>query len=372
MRRIRRLTAITLAVVLGASLFVVPAAAQDDAYEAALESGDLASLIPDAFADAEMMSGMTFEGSLGPAQIDASDGAEARDELESTIEGAGLTLADVQTVSGSTGDEQAVTSFSATRIPGVDAADWFGLFYRIAQFRNYADPVRDVIEVGPKQVLRISDRGSNRSDLFYAQGEILWGFSGDDDLGAEFLEGLSTVDGPVSLVDPGALVDGQRVAVIGSADDPLSQIPSEILGTATTTQTFPVTAVFEGVDPNDAEAVAMADSFRALVESAGGIDRATIISSQAVADDGGIAILGLNVDGADQADFSAGFVELFLLSEYDDPQLEETQRGGKTVVRVSDAGSLASRVAYVYGVGGTAWILRGQDEYFTALLKTMP
>lgn len=372
MPRIRRLTAIVLAVVLGTWLLIVPAAAQDDAYQAALETGDLATLIPDAFAEAEMMSGLTFEGGLGPAQMDTSDGTEARAELLDIVEGAGLTLADVQTVSGFTGDDQAFTSFSATRIPGVDAADWFELSYRIAQSRSYADPVRDMIEVGPKQVLRISDRGSDRSDLFYAQGEILWGFSGDDGLGMAFLDGLPTIEGPALLVDPGALVDGQPVAVIGTADDPLSQIPPEILGTATTTQTFPVAAVFEGVDPDDADAIAMADSFRALLESVGGVDDATIISSQAVSDDGGISILGLSVAGADHAAFSDGFLDLFVLSEYDDPQFEESQLGGKTVVRLSDAGSLVSRVAYVYGVGGTVWVLRGQDEYITALLRTMP
>jgi hypothetical protein len=229
-----------------------------------------------------------------------------------------------------------------------------------------------MIEVGPKQVLRISDRGSDRSDLYYAQGEILWGFSGDDDLGIAFLDGLSTIEGPALLVDPGALVDGQAVAVIGTADDPLSQIPSEILGTDITTQTFPVSAVLEGVDPDDAEAVAMADSLRALLDGVGGVDATTIISSQAVADDGGISILGLNVAGADHNAFSDGFLDLFLLSEYDDPQFEETQLGGKTVVRVSEAASVASRVAYVYGIGGTVWILRGQDEYITALLRTLP
>lgn len=372
MRRIRRLIASMLAVVLGASLSVVPAAAQDDAYQAALERFDLSLLIPDAFADAELMSGSSFEGSLGPPEIDTPDGAGARAELLAIVEGTGLTLADVQTVSGFTGDEQAVLSFSATRIPGVDAADWFEPFYRIAPFRSYADPVRDMIEVGPKQVLRISDRGSNRSDLFYAQGEILWGFSGDDDLSMAFLDGLPTIEGPALLVDPGALVDGQPVAVIGTADDPMSQIPSEILGTATTTQTFPVTAVLEGVDPNDAEDVADADSLRALLEAVGGVDAATIISSQAFSDDGGISILGLNVAGADHAAFSDGFLDLFLLSEYDDPQLEETQLGGKNVVRVSDVGSMVSSVAYVYGVGGTVWVLRGQDEYVTALLRTMP
>jgi hypothetical protein len=127
--------------------------------------------------------------------------------------------------------------------------------------------------------------------------------------------------------------------------------------------------VFEGIDPDDAEAVTMADSFRALLEGAGGIDRATIISSQAVSDDGGISILGLNVAGADHSAFADGFVDLFLLSAYDDPQLEEAQLGGKTAIRVSEADSLALRVAYVYRVGGTAWILRGQDEYVTTLLR---
>jgi len=372
MRTIRRLTAIMLAIALGAVATVAPAAAQDDAYQAALESGDLASLIPDAFADTELMSGLTFEGSLVPAEMDTPDAAEARAELLTILEGAGLTLADVQTVSGFTGDGQAFTSFNATRVPGVEAADWFEPYYRIALFRNYGDPVRDMIEVGPKQVLRISGRGSNRSDLFYAQGEILWGFSGDDDLAIEFLEGLPTIEGPALLLDPGALVDGEPVAVIGTADDPLSQIPAEILGTETTTQTFPATAVFEGVDPDDADAVAAADGFRALLEGVGGIDAATIISSQAVAEDGGISIVGLYVAGADHAAFSEGFLDLFLLSEYDEPQFEETQLGGKTVVRVSEADSLAPQVAYVYGVGGTVWILLGQDEYITALLRTMP
>jgi hypothetical protein len=133
-----------------------------------------------------------------------------------------------------------------------------------------------------------------------------------------------------------------------------------------------VSAVLEGVDPNDAEDVADADSLRALLDGVGGVDATTIISSQAFSDDGGISILGLNVAGADHAAFSDGFLDLFLLSEYDDPQLEETQLGGKNVVRVSDVGSMVSSVAYVYGVGGTVWVLRGQDEYVTALLRTMP
>jgi hypothetical protein len=319
-----------------------------------------------------MMSGMSFEGSLGPPQIDTPDAAAARAELLATIDEVGLTLADVQTLTGLAGDEQAVVSFTATRIPGVDAADWFEPYFRVYTYRSFRDPVRHLIEVGPKQVLRISDRGSNRSDLFYAQGEILWSFSGDDDLGIEFLEGLPTIEGPALLVDPGALVDGEPVAVIGTADDPLSQIPPEILGTATTTQTFPLAAVFENIDPNDAEAVAIAEGLRALIDGVGDIDRAIIISSQAVSDDGGISILGLNIPEADHAAFSDGYLDLFLLSEYDAPQFEETQLGGKTVVRVSEAASLISRVGHVYGVGGTVWILRGQDEYVTALLRTMP
>jgi hypothetical protein len=364
---------VALTVVLGIVLYAVPAAAQDRVYESALESGDLTTLIPEPFADAEMMSGMDFEAALGPPQVDTPDGAAARAELLGIIEAAGLAPADAMTISGFTGDAQAFMSFGASRIPGVAAADWFELLYRLSTYRSYMEPVREIITVGPKQVLRISDRGSDRSDLLYAQGEILWQFSGDDELGVTFLEGLATIDGPALLADPGALVDGEPVAVIGTADDPLSQVPPDIRGAATTTQTFPVAAVFEGVDPSDADDVETAEALRALLDGVGGVDRATIISSQAIGDDGdGISILGLNVDGADQATFADGFVDLFLLSEFDDPEREETQLGGKAVVRVSEADSGFGQTAYVYGVGGTAWILRGQDEYIAALLRTMP
>jgi hypothetical protein len=362
-----------LAVVLiGVVALAVPTAGQSEAYDAALESGDLTTLIPEAFADAEMMSGMTFEAILGPAQLDSPDGAAAREELMSILAAAAVRPEDAQAITGFTGDAQAFVTFSATRLPGVAAGDWFEPFYRVTMLRRYADPFRELVPVGSKQVLRIADRGSDRSDLLYAQGEILWELVGDDDLGAVFLEGLETIEGPALLVDPGALVDGEPVPVIGTVDDPLSQIPAEINGATISTQTFPVATVLEGVDPANPEAVSQADRLRALLEGVGGPDRATIISSQGRADDGGIIIIGLHVDGAEWGAFRDGFVDLFLLSEVDEPQFEETQLGGKPVTRISEAGRPAAAVAYVYGVGETAWILRGQDEYITALLRTMP
>lgn len=372
MRRIHPVLASALAVILGVVLYVVPASAQGGDYEAALASGDLATLIPEPFADADMMSGRTFESTLGPPQVDTPDAATAREALTAIVETAGLTLADAATITGFLGDEQAAISFVASHIPGVAAADWFEPFYRVSLSRNYSDPVREIVPIGSKQVLRISDRASDRSDLLYAQGEILWQLSGDDDLGAGFLEGLETIDGPSLLADPGALVDGEPVAVIGTAEDPLSQIPSQIRGSDTTTQTFPVATVLDGIDPSNEADFLAADALRSLLDGVGGVDRATLISGQAIADDGGISILGLHVAGADQADFADGFIDLFVLSQFDDPQVEQTQLGGKDVARVSDAGSLRSQPMFAYGVGETIWILGGQEEYITALLRTMP
>ena len=55
------------------------------------------------------------------------------------------------------------------------------------------------------------------------------------------------------------------------------------------------------------------------------------------------------------------------------PEAEAYQLGGKDVLRVTDAeGSMFSQPAYVYGVGETVWILRGQDEFLEALLETVP
>ncbi len=369
MRRIHPLIARALAVILGVILTVVPASAQAGDYEAALGSGDLAALIPEPFADAEMMSGRTFESTLGPPQVDTPEAAAAREALSAIVEAAGLTLADATSIAGFSAEEQASTSFNAFRIPGVAAAHWFEPFYQVSLFRNYSDPFREIVPIGSKQVLRISDRASDRSDLLYAQGEILWQLSGDDELGARFLEALETIDGPALSTDPGALVDGEPVAVIGTAEDPLSQIPARIRAADTTTQTFPVAAVLDAIDPSNEEDVQAADALRSLLDGVGGIDRATLISGQAIADDGGISILGLHVDGADEADFADGFIDLFLLSEFDDPQIEQTQLGGKDVARVTEAGS---QPMFAYGVGGTIWILGGQEEYITALLRTMP
>ena len=54
-------------------------------------------------------------------------------------------------------------------------------------------------------------------------------------------------------------------------------------------------------------------------------------------------------------------------------EAEAYQLGGKDVLRVTDAeGSMFAPPAYVYGVGETVWILRGDDEYLDALLATMP
>lgn len=39
----------------------------------------------------------------------------------------------------------------------------------------------------------------------------------------------------------------------------------------------------------------------------------------------------------------------------------DSQLDGKAVLRVSAAGALSRQTAYVYGVGETAWIVRGQD-----------
>ncbi len=92
-------------------------------------------------------------------------------------------------------------------------------------------------------------------------------------------------------------------------------------------------ALLEDIDPSSADDVGTAEALRALLE---------------------------------------GVVELFLLSEFDDPAFEETQLGGKAVVRVSDAASQYSQPDYVYGVGETVWVLSGQDRYIAALLRTMP
>jgi hypothetical protein len=373
MRRHRIVSTIALAAAIGGISTVVPAAGQDSAYLTALESGDLSALVPEAFADAEIIAGIPFDASLSPPQVDTPDAAAARQELLTMISEAGLTPADVTTLGGFFGDDTTLASFGATRIPGVPAGDWFESLYRVSMFRNYADPIREIVAVGPKQVLRIADRGSNRSDLLYAQGEVLWTLSGDDALGLAFIEALETIEGPALQADPGAPREGETVVVIGTPDDPLSQIPAEINGAATTTQTILASTVFDNVDPGNEEAVALANGFRALLDAVGGVDRATIVSSQARGADGdGIIILGLNVDGADQRDFRDGFVDLFLLSQLDEPQFEETQLGGKRVTRISEAGSLSGDVAYVYGVGETVWILRGQDQYITALLRTMP
>lgn len=198
---------------------------------------------------------------------------------------------------------------------------------------------------------------------------MLWVLSGDDDLGTAFLAELASIDGPALSVDP---ADAGPVEVIGTAEDPLSQIPQAINGATTETRSFPVSAILEGVDPSDSNAVADADRLRALLTSVGGVDRATIISSQARADDGGIVILGLNVDGADHAAFRDGFLDLFVLRELEEPLSEETQLAGKAVTRVSDARALSGTEAWVYGIGETVWVLRGQDEYLVALLRTMP
>jgi hypothetical protein len=372
MPRIRIPATLALVLIIGGVVPFAPAAAQDEAYQAALEAGDLTLLVPGPFTEAEMTTEMSFEAALGPPGIDTPEAADARAALLRIIAEAGLTPDDVMTLNGFHGVDASFTSFRATRIPGVAATEWFEPFYQVAMSRNYGDPGREVIEVGPKQVLRISSRGSDRSDLLYAQGEVLWVLSGDDDLGTSFLEGLATIEGPALQADLGAPADGEPVAVIGTPEDPLSQIPPDILGAATTTQTFPVSAALDGVDRNDAEAVALADRFRALLDSVGGVERATLISGQARADDGGIVILGLHVDGADQAAFRQGFLDLFLGPELDSPVYEDEQLGGKAVTRVSQEALPMNTEAWVYGVGGTVWVLRGQDEYITALLRTMP
>jgi hypothetical protein len=372
MPRIRIPITFGLALIIAGVVAVAPAAAQDDAYQAALEAGDLTLLVPEAFTEADMTTELSFEGALGPPEIDTPEAADARAALLRIIAEAGLTPDDVMTLNGFHGVDTSFTSFTATRIPGVAATEWFEPFYQVAMSRNYGDPGREVIEVGPKQVLRISSRGSDRSDLLYAQGEVLWVLSGDDDLGTAFLEGLATIDGPALQADPGAPADGDQVTVIGTPEDPLSQIPPEILGAETTTQTFPVSAVLDGVDMNDADAAAQANALRSLLDPVGGPDRATLISSQARTDDGGIVILGLHVDGADQAVFRQGFLDLYLGPELDSPVYEDDQLGGKAVTRVSQAARPTRTEAWVYGVGGTVWVLLGDDEYITALLRTMP
>jgi protein involved in polysaccharide export with SLBB domain len=110
-----------------------------------------------------------------------------------------------------------------------------------------------------------------------------------------------------------------------------------------------------------------------LADAGSSLEQAEIIAGSAVSDGGGISIVGLHVDGADHSAFVEIAIALVLRNEFDSPESEAYQLGGKDVLRVTDAeGSAFSQPAYVYGVGETVWILFGQDEYMDALLATMP
>jgi hypothetical protein len=366
----RILTTSALALVVGGAV-ANPTLAQDDAYAAALQSGDLSVLIPEPFADAEIAGGMPFDVML---LMPVNDEQTAdRDALQAILTQAGVAPSDVASLTAFVVRDNEVMSFGATRIPGVQAVAWFEPYYGLTMANSFREPTRELIPVGDKQVLRIADRQSERTELAHPQGEVLWVLTGDGALRTSFLEGLQTIAGPPLSVDPGAPAGGEPVAVIGTPDDPLSQIPAEINGAASEVQTFPVAAVLDGVDANNPDAVSMADGLRALLDSVGGADRATIISGMARGADGdGVQILGLNVDGGDQASFRDGFIQIFLLPELEEPVFEESQLGGKAVTRLSDTSRLAGTQAWIYGVGETVWVLRGQDEYIAALLRTMP
>ena len=369
MRHVRTLVAIATIVCLGAVSAIAPAAAQED-YEAALASGNLESLLPADF-DAIDVESRNINRIFNPTPAGRESEEAARAELLEIVEATGVAQADTQEIGGILQDGDTLSFFTARRIPGVAAVDWFEPLYVMAIDNSIREPVRDIVEIGPKQVLRITNRGSDRSVLAYAQGEVLWIIRGDSTLGLDFLGAVESVEGPALSTDPLALVDGEPAATIGTADDPLSQIPETIMGAATETQTFPMAALFEQVDPDDAEAVAQADAIRSVVEAAGGIDKATFITSLAVDEDGGVSVVGIHVEGADLSDVDDVFIEV-LLSDFDEPEVTEEQLGGKTVLRVSDAESVFAQPAYVYGVGGTVWVLRGDDEYIAALLRTMP
>jgi hypothetical protein len=369
MHRIRSVTALVLVLALGQALFVVPAAAQDDAYQAALESGNLALLVPSQFAEVDIEPG---RGSfvLPPFKID-SDSEAAVAELEAIMEAAGTTRDDVIGVGSAMGVDSPIT-FSATRVPGIAAVDWFELVYRAFRYRNLRDSFRETDSVGPKQVLRFTDRDRDRSRTFYAQGEILWELSGDEGAVMQFLEGLTTIDGPALSADPEGLVDGEPVVLIGTADDPLSQIPPEIRGAATETQTIPLATALEGIDQANAEDVEAAERIRAMLDGVGGIDRANFIIVQAAGEDGGVSGTGLNVDGADVTGLVDGFIDLFVGTRYDSIERTEEQLGGKSVTRIAEADTRLTQPTWVYAVGETVWMLQGQDEYVAALLRTMP
>lgn len=367
MRHVRALIAMATILCLGAVSAIAPAAAQED-YEAALASGSLESLLP-ANVEATDVEARNINRIFNRSPAGRESEEAARAELLEIVAAAGIAEADTQEISGILEDGEIYSFFNASRIPGVAAVDWFEPLYVLAIDNSLREPVRDIVEVGPKQVLQIRNRGSDRSVLAFAQGEVLWIIRGDSTQGLDFLGALQSVEGPALSTDPLALVDGEPVATIGSADDPLSQIPETIMGTAMETQTFPVAALFEQVDPDDAEAVAQAEAMRSMLEAAGGIDKTTLISSLAV--DGGVSVVGMYVEGADHSDFADGFLEVFLTG-FEEPEVTEEQLGGKAVLRASDGGSLFSQAAYVYGVGGTVWMLRGDDEYIAALLRTMP
>jgi hypothetical protein len=93
-------------------------AAQDDSYQAALGPGDLSSLVPAAFADAEDMTVATLAQSMPPAEMDTDAGAVAREDLAALLEAAGVTLADAQSYTGIKVDGEQVLTFSADRFPG--------------------------------------------------------------------------------------------------------------------------------------------------------------------------------------------------------------------------------------------------------------
>lgn len=84
-------------------------------------------------------------------------------------------------------------------------------------------------------------------------------------------------------------------------------------------------------------------------------------------------ITGLHVEGVDQSSFIDGVIAFGLGTDFDSPQAEAHQLGGKDVFQMTDAElSQSWEMAYVYGVGETVWVLRGRDELLDALLATMP
>jgi hypothetical protein len=162
-------------------------------------------------------------------------------------------------------------------------------------------------------------------------------------------------------------------STVTSEGDLASLLPVEVRGLPMEPATFAGSAIIETADMDDPGQAQDVADFRALLDGLGAdLDQVTLVSASAFDDQGGVIAFGMQVAGVEASSFSEPWARLYMGGEYEEPQFETVELGGKPVLSVTDAASSFKPPAYAYASGDVVWLLLGDEADIIAVLEALP